>query len=294
MLMDNALAVDVEALRSRMEGTVAAPGDQAYDEVRQAWNLAVDQRPALVAVPATVDEVVEVVNFARERGLRVAAQGTGHAASALAQASLHDTILVKTHRMRVVEVDPDSRRVQAQAGALWADVVGPASEHGLAALAGSSPDVGVTGYTLGGGVSSLSRRHGLAAQSVQAAEVVTADGRLLRADAGHEPELFWALRGGGGSFAAATVLEIRLIPFRQATAGLLFFPLDRAAEVAGLGRGRARGDVELRAAASVPAAAAYPGAAARPVVCRRRGGAPGFRGRHRRIARSAARTAADP
>ena len=231
MLMDNALAVDVEALRSRMEGTVAAPGDREYDEVRQAWNLAIDQRPALVAVPATVDEVVEVVNFARERGLRVAAQGTGHAASALAEASLHDTILVKTHRMRVVEVDPDSRRVQAQAGALWADVVGPASEHGLAALAGSSHDVGVVGYCLGGGLSWLARKHGLAANSVVAIQIVTADGRVVVADANHDPDLFWAVRGGGGSFGIVTAIELELYPVQELYAGMLAFPVERASEI---------------------------------------------------------------
>ena len=118
--------------------------------------------------------------------MRVAAQGTGHAATALAEASLHDTILVKTHRMRVVEIDPDSRRARAQAGALWADVVGPASEHGLAALAGSSHDVGVVGYCLGGGLSWLARKHGLAANSVVAVQIVTADGRVVVADANHE------------------------------------------------------------------------------------------------------------
>jgi hypothetical protein len=148
-------ALDFSALRARLMGALTVPGDLDWDTARVAWNLAVDQRPAAVAEPETVADVVAIVNFARERGLRVAAQGTGHNAAAMA--SLQDTILVKTHRMRVVEIDPDARRARAQAGAVWADIAVPASEHGLAALAGSSHDVGVVGYTLGGGLSWLAR-----------------------------------------------------------------------------------------------------------------------------------------
>ena len=110
-------------------------------------------------------------------------------------------------------------------------MTGPAAEHGLAALAGTSPDVGVTGYTLGGGIGWLARRYGLAANSVTAAEVVTPDGRLRRADAGHEPDLFWAVRGGGGSVGVVTALEMRLYPVRELYAGALFFPVQRTAEV---------------------------------------------------------------
>jgi FAD binding domain-containing protein len=229
MLMDNALAVDVEELRSRMEGTVAAPGDQAYDEVRRAWNLAVDQRPALVAVPATVAEVVEVVRFARERGLRVAPQGTGHNASAIA--TLDRTVLVKTTALREVEIDAAGRRARVGAGVVWAEVTGPASEHGLAPLAGSSPDVGVVGYTLGGGLSWLGRRHGLASNSVLAIELVTADGRVVRTDRDHEPELFWALRGGGGSFGIVTAIEFVLYPAPEVYAGAMLWPWEQATEV---------------------------------------------------------------
>jgi hypothetical protein len=177
----------------------------------------------------SAEELAAAVTYATANGRRVAVQGTGHGAASLD--SLEATVLVKTSAMRGVTIAPAALLARVEAGALWGDVVAPAAEHGLAALAGSSHDVGVVGYILGGGLSSLSRRHGLAAQSVLAAEVVTADGRLLRIDASHEPGLFWALRGGGGSFAAVTALEIRLIPFREATAGLLFFPLERAGQV---------------------------------------------------------------
>ena len=222
-------APDVRALREELNGAVTVAGDAGWDNARAAWNLAVDQRPAAVAEPETVADVVAIVRFARERGMRVAAQGTGHGAAALG--SLEDTVLVKMHRMRVVGIDPEARLARAQAGALWGDVVGPASEHGLAALAGSSHDVGVVGYTLGGGLSWLSRKHGLAANDVVAIQVVTADGRVRVVSADHEPDLFWALRGGGGSFGIVTAIEMRLHPVEELCAGMLAFPWERAAEV---------------------------------------------------------------
>src|SRR3954464_1085454 len=229
MLMDNVVAVDVDVLRDRIEGTVVAPGDAAWDEARQAWNLHVDQRPALVAVPKSAAAALGTVDFAREPGPRVAPQGTGHNASAIA--TLERTILVKTHEMRSVEIDVECRRARVGAGVLWAEVTGPAFEHGLAPLAGSSPDVGVVGYTLGGGLSWMARRHGLAANSVTAIELVTADGRLVRCDAQRHADLFWALRGGGGSFGIVTALEFELYPVAEVYAGMLAFPIERASEV---------------------------------------------------------------
>jgi FAD/FMN-containing dehydrogenase len=229
MYSTTSTALDVRALRDQMTGAVTVPGDSDWDVARQAWNLAVDQQPAAVAEPETVADVVAVVHYARARGLRVAAQGTGHAASSLAP--LRDTILVKTHRMRTVQIDPERRCARAQAGAVWADVVVPAAEHGLAALAGSSHDVGVVGYTLGGGLSWLARKHGLATNSVLAIQLVTADGRVLVVDADHEPDLFWALRGGGGSFGIVTAIELELRPVAELYAGMLAFPWERAGEV---------------------------------------------------------------
>jgi FAD/FMN-containing dehydrogenase len=133
--------------------------------------------------------------------------------------------------MRGMRIDAAARIARADAGALWRDVTVPAGEHGLAALAGTSPNVGVTGYSLGGGLGWLSRRYGLAANSVTAAEIVTPDGRLRRADADHEPDLFWAVRGAGGSVGVVTALEMRLYPVRELYAGTLFFPIQRTAEV---------------------------------------------------------------
>jgi len=220
---------DVQHLRDRLRGDVVGPADTAWDQARQAWNLAVDQRPALVALPVDAEDVVAIVDYARQHGLRVAPQGTGHNAGPIA--SLDDTVLVSTVRMRGVELDAVARRARVAAGTLWLEVTAPASEHGLAPLAGSSPDVGVVGYCLGGGVSWLSRRHGLAANSVLAIEIVTADGRLRRVDAENDPDLFWALRGGGGSFGVVTAMEIALYPVPELYAGAMFWPWERSSEV---------------------------------------------------------------
>jgi FAD/FMN-containing dehydrogenase len=222
----------IGALQARVEGEVVIPGGDGWDEARQAWNLAVDQQPAAVAFPESVDDVAAIVRFAGAHGLQVTAQGTGHNAGPFAPpGSLGGVILVKTSRMRGVEIDADARRARVDAGVLWAEVTDPAAEHGLAALAGSSPDVGVVGYSLGGGVGWLARKHGFAANSVLAVEVVTADGRLVRADRENEPELFWALRGGGGAFGIVTALEFELYPVAEVYAGAMFWPLERSSEI---------------------------------------------------------------
>src|SRR5580693_3428909 len=139
-------------------------------------------------------------------------------------------MLLRTTRMRSGHIDPAARTARAGAGAVWQDVTVPAAQHGLAALAGTAVNVGVTGYTLGGGLGWLARRYGLAANSVTTAELVTPDGDLVRADADHEPDLFWAVRGGGG-IGVVTELEMTLYPVRELYAGDLFFPIQRAAEV---------------------------------------------------------------
>jgi FAD/FMN-containing dehydrogenase len=205
------------------------PGDAGFDAARQAWNLLIDQRPDAVVRPGAAADVVAAVRYAASRGLRVAAQSTGHNAGPLGD--LTGTLLVRTDRMRDIQVDPRTRTARVGAGVVWADVVNAAARHGLAALAGSGPDVGVAGYTLGGGISFLGRKHGLAANSVTAVELVTAAGELVRADADHEADLFWALRGGGGSFGVVTALEFRLFPLTRAYAGWLWYPADRAGEV---------------------------------------------------------------
>jgi hypothetical protein len=222
-----------------MNGNLLTPEDDGFDSARQAWNLAVDQRPAAVAYAEDAAGVAAAVRAAVERGLRVAVQGTGHAAAPMGD--LDGTLLLKTMRMTGLEVDPGARRARVEAGVLWGDVAVAAAEHGLAALHGSSPDVGVVGYTLGGGLGWLSRRHGLACNRVVGAEVVTADGELRRASQDEEPDLFWALRGGGGAFGAVTALEFELLPLTEVYAGWLVWDADAAGEVVHAFREWARG-----------------------------------------------------
>jgi hypothetical protein len=214
-----------QTLKAAIAGQVFVWGEAGYDQGRRAWNLAVDQRPAVVVEAESAADVAQAVRYARAHGIRIAPQGTGHGAE-----PLDGAMLLRTTRMRKVRIDPAARTARAEAGAVWEDVTVPAGQQGLAALAGSSPDVGVTGYTLGGGLGWLARRYGLAANSVTAAELVTPGGDLVRADAGHEPDLFWAVRGGGG-VGVVTALEMRLYPVRELYAGVLFFPIARAAEV---------------------------------------------------------------
>jgi hypothetical protein len=210
-------------------GRVATPSDPDWDEARQAWNLAADQRPEAVAFVESADDIAKTVRFAAENDLKVAGQGTGHGAFGLA-GSLEGTILIKTERMRGIEVDPEAQTARVEAGVLVAELSSAAQQHGLCSMPGSSPDVGVTGYTLGGGLSWLGRQYGFACNRVQAIELVTADGEPRTVDAENEPDLFWALRGGGGGYAIVAALQLRLIPIAEIYAGALVFPAELGTE----------------------------------------------------------------
>lgn len=203
--------------------------DANWDLQRRAFNLLINQQPAGIAVPQSADDVSDVVRSAAADGKHVAAQCTGHLAAPLG--SLTDTVLLRTAGLSSVEIDADAQTASVGAGALWGDVVPRASELGLAALHGSSPGVGIVGYTLGGGLSFYGRKHGLACNRVRAIELVTASGELVRVDADNEPDLFWALRGGGGSFGIVTGLEFDLLPISEIYAGALFFPAEQASDV---------------------------------------------------------------
>lgn len=219
----------LDHLRSVLQGDLTLPDQPRWDDARRAWQLSVDQRPVAVVEAESVADIVATVRTAARAGLRVAPQATGHNAQPLGP--LNDTILLRTNRMRGVTIDAERMSARVEAGTIWADVVDPAAEHGLAALAGSSPSVGVVGYTLGGGIGWLARSHGLASNSVTAIEVVDAMGRVRRVDAEHDPDLFWALRGGGGAVAIVTAIEFRLYPVSEAFAGALMWPIERAADV---------------------------------------------------------------
>ena len=217
------------ALTETLEGSVVFPDHPSWDDAREAYNLTVDQQPAAVAFPAEARDVQAIVRYAAANGLRVTPQRTGHNASPIE--SLEDVVLLKTDRLDTVELDPVALRGRVGAGVKWEKVVPRASDMGLAVLHGSTPDVSIAGYGLGGGLGWYGRKHGLFTNSITAIELVTADGRLRRVDAGNEPELFWALRGGGGSFGVVTALEFRLYPISEVYAGALFFPWERSGEV---------------------------------------------------------------
>ena len=221
--------VPAEMLRSRMRGHVVAPGDLGWDDARSGFNLLEDQYPAAVAFPADASDVAAAVNYARRAGLRVAPQATGHNQAPLGD--LGGTLLLNVSRLQEVRVDPGARQVRVGAGVKWDRVAPRLSAHGLAGLHGSSPDVGIAGYSLGGGIGWLARKYGMQTNAVTAMELVTAEGEFVRADHEHHADLFWALRGGGGNFGVVTAIEFTVHPVDELYAGALFFPFERSPEV---------------------------------------------------------------
>ncbi|MFC6011361.1 FAD-binding protein [Nocardia lasii] len=220
---------DVAALRGL--DVVYFPGDAGYDQHRAPWNVAVDQRPAAVAVPRSVEDVIEVVSRAAALGLRIAPQSTGHAASTLADADFARVVLLRLHELTGVTVDPTARTARVTGGTLWRDVIAAAAPHGLTALHGSAGDVAVAGFVLGGGLSFYGREKGLASSAVRAIELVTADGSFVRATAEDHPDLFWAVRGGGGNFGVVVALELDLLDLADVYAGMLLWDIEHAPNV---------------------------------------------------------------
>jgi FAD/FMN-containing dehydrogenase len=218
--MPTARPARAEGLRGLCGGSVQLPGDPAYDMARSPWNLQMRDYPAAVAYPAFPEEVADVLLAAAAAGLQVAPQGTGHGAPPL-EGRLGDAVLLRTSAMTELEIDPDRRTVRAAAGVLWGDLADAAGRHGLAARHPSSPDVGVVGYTLGGGIGWYARRLGLQCNAVTAVELVLADGSFVRATADRDAELFWALRGGAAPLGVVTALEFELFPLETVVAGHL-------------------------------------------------------------------------
>lgn len=215
-------------LADRISGAVHGPDDPGYDAARSGFNLLSDHRPAVIAVPANRFDVAEAVRFAAAEGLRVAIQATGHGPGPSADGAL----LINTSEMTDVSIDPIARTATAGAGAKWAPVLEQAQCHGLAPLLGSTTDVGVVGYTLGGGFGWLGRKYGLASDAVRSFDLVTPDGNPLRVSATSHPDIFWALKGGGaGSIGVVTDVVIDLFPVTTVYAGNLFYPAEDASEI---------------------------------------------------------------
>jgi hypothetical protein len=206
---------------------IALPGDPAFDAATEVFNLAAPARPAAAVIARTIDQIQDALRYARSTGRRIRVHATGHAAAA--RPPMDGAVLIATRLGGAVEVDGQVARIPA--GTRWGAVVAAAAEHGLAAPHGSSPTVGVVGYLLGGGMSFYGRRIGLAANSVRALELITADGARHRVDATADPELFWAMRGGGGGFGVVTHVEIELFPMARVITGASFWPAAYAEQV---------------------------------------------------------------
>jgi FAD binding domain len=219
--------IDLRPLQEVVRGRVVGPTDEAWDEVRQPWNRRVDQRPAAVVEIGDQSEVVSAVRYAAERELRVSAQPLGHGAGA----PLQGTIVLRTGNWRGMTMGPAPRQVTVEPGARWSDLLAATHPEGLTGLPGTSSGLSVTGYSLHGGVGLLARTFGFAANDIAGAEVVTANGEVVRADENANTDLFWALRGGGGGFGVVVGLDIRLHPAPNLYGGQLIWSFDHARSV---------------------------------------------------------------
>lgn len=214
--------LDLDDLRARTTGDVVTPDHPRYDELRTVVLGGVDPRPAVIVRPVDDADVVAAVAFARDGGLPLAVRGGGH--SGAAHGTVDGGLVIDLRERRAVDVDPEGRTAWVEAGATAGEVAVATAAHGLAVGFGDTGSVGVAGITLGGGVGYLSRAQGLTVDNLLAADVVLADGRIVRADAEQHPELFWALRGGGGNLGVVTRLRFRLHPLDGVTGGILVLP----------------------------------------------------------------------
>ena len=220
----------LERLRKYLRGRLLTRGDVGYDEARAVWNAMIDRRPALIAQCADTNDVVEAVRFARDSSLLTSVRGGGH--NIAGNAVNDDGFVIDLSPMRSVIVDRAARTVRVGGGATLGDVDTATQEHGLATSLGVNSTTGVAGLTLGGGFGWLSRRFGLSSDNLRSAQVVTADGELVRASIDENPDLFWGLRGGGGNFGVVTSFEFALHAVGPTVlAGLIVHPLDDAKEV---------------------------------------------------------------
>jgi FAD/FMN-containing dehydrogenase len=221
---------NLNELQARLRGMVLLPGDPDYDRARALWNAMIDRRPALIAQVASTEDVIEAVRFAAKRDLPLSIRGGGHNIAGLAVAD--NGLMIDFSQMKDVQLDVASRRVRVQPGAVWGEVDRATQPYGLAVPCGIISTTGVAGLTLGGGFGWLTRKWGHTADHLRSVEIVTADGQVRRASESEQPDLFWALRGGGGNFGVVTEFEFEARELGPTvTAGLILYPMDRASEV---------------------------------------------------------------
>ena len=223
------MASTVEELRGRTSGQVITEDDPGYDEARAVHNAMIDKRPSVVVRPTDTADVVAAVNHARENGLDLAVRGGGHSVPGFG--TVDDGVVIDLSGMRAVSVDPGSKTARAEGGATWGDFNDATNAHGLATTGGIISTTGVGGLSLGGGIGYLARGAGLSCDNLISADVVTADGMVVTANANEHEDLYWALRGGGGNFGVATSLEFRLHPVADIYGGPMFFEVADAGDV---------------------------------------------------------------
>ena len=224
-----AFVTAVEQLEAKLTGQLIRPGDAAYEQARRLWNGRVNKYPALIARCHTAQDVVATVNFARDHNLAVAVRGGAHNSNGFA--TINNGLVIDLSPMKEIQVDPTNRTARAEPGLTFGEFSRAVQAYGLATTTGVCASTGISGATLGGGAGWLMSKYGLAIDNVLSFELVTADGRLLKASPTENPDLFWALRGGGGNFGIVTAIEYQLHPLGQVLAGMVIHPLANAKQV---------------------------------------------------------------
>ena len=219
----------IEAFRSTLRGDIVLPSDSDYEETRKLWNGMIDKRPGMIVRCAGVSDVINSVNFARNHKLLLAVRGGGH--NVAGKAICDGGIVIDLSRMKGVRVNPASQTARAQPGVLWKEFDCETQAFGLATPGGVISSTGIAGFTLGGGLGWLVRKHGLTCDNLLSADVVTADGRFLTASPKENSDLFWGLRGGGGNFGIVTSFEYKLYPVSKVLGGFLFYPFEKTGEI---------------------------------------------------------------
>jgi FAD/FMN-containing dehydrogenase len=219
----------IDSLSGRISGAVLRPNEPGYDEARAVHNGLIDRKPALIVRCRTTDDVVASLGFARRADLELSIRGGGH--NVAGRAVTDGGLMIDLSPMKRITVDPTARTATVEGGVLWSELNDAAARHGLAVTGGAVSTTGVAGYTLGGGLGWLMSKYGLAADNLLGVELVTADGDILGVDACSHPDLFWALRGGGGNFGVATSFTFRLHPLRTVIGGLIAHPIGSAPEL---------------------------------------------------------------
>jgi len=219
----------VQEFKAALRGELIRPGDGGYEEARKVYNGMIDRHPSLIARCADAADVIAAVNFARDNRLTLSIRGGSHNVAGFAVCD--DGLVIDLSRMKGIRVDPVRRTVRAQGGCTWGDLDHATHAFGLATTGGVLSTTGIAGLTLGGGIGHLTRKYSLSCDNLLSVDVVTADGRFLTASAEENPDLFWAVRGGGGNFGVVTSLEYRLHPVSTVLGGPIFYPIDKTRDV---------------------------------------------------------------